>query len=144
MKEGRKARILVVEDNPGDVELLKLSLEQAGVDFQLTVLEDGSSALAHVRAADAVRADLAIIDLNLPQNDGLEILAAIHESPAFARVPVVVFTSSFSPRDRARIERFEIERYLAKPNELDEYMRVGSTLKSILESTRSQESCSGL
>jgi two-component system response regulator len=141
---GGKATILLVEDNPGDVELLKLALEQAGVDYQIHLLEDGGTALAHVRARNASPVDLAVVDLNLPQNDGMEILAAMRESAVFAHVPVVVFTSSVSPRDRARIEGFQIERYLPKPSDLEQYMRVGSTLKEILNNRRARESSNSL
>jgi CheY-like chemotaxis protein len=121
-----------VEDNPNDVELLTMALQQAGIDFEFDLIEDGGAALAFVRSPEAAGVDLAIVDLNLPKNDGFEVLAAMRESEAFSDVPIVVFTSSASPRERARMEVFRIARYLSKPNDLDEYMRIGAGIHEVL------------
>ena len=73
-----KPRILLVEDNPGDVELLRLALKTAGFECDLTVLDDGGEAIAMVKGqgkyADVAPPDLAILDLNVPKNDGIEII----------------------------------------------------------------------
>src|ERR1700722_6747250 len=104
--------ILLVEDNPGDVDLLRLAFNSAELDCELTVLDDGGEALAFVRQegkyAAVLMPDLAILDLNIPKNDGLEILEAMRENPTFAELPVAVLSSSSSPRERATMERFHI------------------------------------
>ncbi len=131
------ARLLLVEDNPADVELLRYVLQQAGVQCDLTVVDDGSEALALVqqrgRYLDVPVPSLAIVDLNLPRYDGMEILEAMRANQAFAGVPVVVMSSSSSPRDRARIEGLQIGRYITKPPDLDGYLRVGLIVKRMLE-----------
>jgi CheY-like chemotaxis protein len=130
-------RLLLVEDNPADVELLRYVLEQAGVQCDFTVVDDGGEALALVqqrgRYLDVPLPSLAIVDLNLPRYDGMEILEAMRGNRAFAGVPVLVMSSSSSPRDRARIEGLKVGRYITKPPDLDGYLRVGLIVKQLLE-----------
>jgi two-component system response regulator len=132
-----KPRVLLVEDNPGDVDLLRLAFSNAGLDCELTVLDDGGEALAFVRQdgkyAGVSVPDLAILDLNVPKNDGLEILAAMRANPKFAELPVAVLSSSSSPRERAAMEHFHIRRFITKPSDLEEFMRIGSIVKELLD-----------
>ncbi len=76
--------------------------------------------------------DLAILDLNVPKNDGLEILEAIRTSRRFAQLPVAVLSSSSSPRERANMERFKIRQYMTKPSDLDEFLKIGTMVKNLL------------
>lgn len=130
----RKTRILVIEDNPSDVDLLRRALRNEQLDFELTVIEDGADALEFVKSAATATPlpDLAIIDLNLPKHDGIEILTEMRANRLFADLPVMVISSSSSPRDRARLEQFHIRRFVTKPPELDEYLKIGSTVKELL------------
>jgi CheY-like chemotaxis protein len=134
--DDRKCQVLVVEDNPADVELLRWALDSAAVAYDLTVIEDGGEALAFVQQRGKYFAstapDLAILDLNLPKYDGLEILEAMRASRVFAGVPVAVLSSSSSPRDRAKMEAYNIGRYITKPPDLDEYLRIGLIVKELL------------
>ncbi len=141
----RKSRILVVEDNPADVHLVRLALDGAGVDFELKVLDNGGAALAYVRApAPRDIPDLVVLDLNLPKNDGIEILEAMRANPDFGTVPVVILTSSRSPHERARVEALNIARQIIKPLELGEFIAIGPILKEILETERTgRPHCSG-
>jgi CheY-like chemotaxis protein len=138
--QGGRSRIVVVEDNPADVELLRMTLHRAGVECDLTILEDGGVALDWIRAFDtsvqAAAPDLAILDLNLPESDGLEVLSAIGQHPALKDVPVVVLTSSSSPRERAKLEGLPIARHLIKPMSFDEFMRIGTVLNDVLLENR--------
>lgn len=142
-----KSRILLVEDNAGDVELFRLALKKASLDCDLTVLDDGADALAMVRQQDRFAEvqppDLVVLDLNVPKYDGLEILQAMRSNPAFAKVPVAVLSSSSSPRERSRIEQFEISRYITKPLDLDEFLGIGVILREILEGGTSRGISSG-
>jgi two-component system response regulator len=132
----RRPRILLVEDNPGDVDLLRLALKAAAFDCDLTVVEDGGEAIALVRRQgkyhDAAAPDLAILDLNVPKNDGIEIIETMRESDVFRDTRVVVLSSSSSPRDHARLEKFRIARYITKPPDLDEFLNIGSQLKQLV------------
>ena len=59
----------------------------------------------------------------------------LRASPVFARTPVAILSSSSSPRERAKIEEFRVERFITKPLDLDEFLRIGWTLKALLEET---------
>jgi len=136
--DGGKIRILVIEDNPGDVELIRMALESAGVDCDLQVIDEGEGAMAYVQqprqnAGERVP-DLVLLDLNLPKHSGLEILEAIRGNQAFAAVPVTVLSSSSSRRDRAKIEDFKVAMYITKPPDLEEFLKIGPTLKDLLAS----------
>ena len=140
--ESRKARILVIEDNPADVALFRLALESADVECELTVIEDGAEALEFIRQLDnslpSAIPSLTILDLNLPKTDGFEILQAMRAERVFAGVPVAVLSSSSSPRERARIDVFQVEQYITKPADLDEFMKIGQIVKSLLANSNSQ------
>jgi two-component system response regulator len=130
------ARILIIEDNPGDVELIRMALEFAGIDCEVKVIDEGEGAMAYVQgqrnsAAERLP-DLVLLDLNLPKHGGLEILEAMRGNQAFARVPVTVLSSSSSRRDRAKIEGFNIAMYITKPPDLEEFLKIGPTLKTLL------------
>ncbi len=129
----RRYKVLVVEDNPNDVALLRLALDEAHVDYDLTVIEDGGDALSFVRRAgsDAIP-DLAVLDLNLPKRDGIEVLQGMRSNPAFSSVPVAILSSSSAPRDRSRLQTFGVRRYLVKPPDYDEFLKLGQQLKELL------------
>jgi chemotaxis family two-component system response regulator Rcp1 len=137
-----KIHILLVEDNPGDIQLLRMALDAANLDWDLTVANDGRDALDFVQRrgkhVHAVLPELAVLDLNLPKNDGLDVLEAIRANPALAGIPVVILSSSSSPRDKLRVDRFQVSRFIAKPADLDEYLAIGWTLKEILAESRSR------
>jgi len=129
-------RILLVEDNAGDVYLFRKALKEAQVAFDWTVLDDGAQALAFARGegayADAPVPDLVVLDLNLPKNEGIHVLAAIRQNPRLAAVPVIITSSSHSPRDQTETARLGIECYLRKPPDFEEFMRIGTILKEVL------------
>jgi CheY-like chemotaxis protein len=129
-------RILLIEDNPADVDLLRRAFKSARLECELTLMEDGAEAMAFIRGqgpyAAAPPPDLVVLDLNLPKNDGVEVLQAMRASPQFSSVPVAILSSSSSPRERARVEQFHIGRFITKPPDLDEFLEIGSTLKSLL------------
>jgi two-component system response regulator len=128
----------VIEDTPGDVELIRMALELAGVDCDLQVIDEGEGAMAYVQqpgmGASQPVPDLVVLDLNLPKHSGLEILEAIRGNQAYASVPVTVLSSSSSRRDRAKIEDFKVAMYITKPPDLEEFLKIGPTLKDLLES----------
>lgn len=130
-----EARILLIEDNPADVFLIKEALRTHGVQFRLQWLSDGEEAASHVekfRAEDAASLDLILLDLNLPKMDGKEILSRIRSNPALANTPVAILTSSDSPHDRRDTARLGASCYIKKPPTLDEFMSVGEKIRDLL------------
>ena len=96
-------KILVAEDNPADVYLIRAALQEHGIDLPLQVAADGREVLQIICQLENTaesQLNLIILDLNLPRHDGIEILQRLRESERLGRVPVVVLTSSDSPRDR--------------------------------------------
>ena len=129
--------ILVIEDNPADVQLLELALSEAGIAADLMTFADGASAMTWIAScSDATSSgpcpDLAIVDLNLPKYDGLELLNALRRSGGLANVPALVMSSSTSPRDEARVRSLPNTEYLVKPADLDAYAEVGAAIGRLL------------
>jgi len=128
-------KIFLAEDNPADVYLLRQALGvQTGSEIELLVAQDGEEAMEYVnrqgRFCGLPRPDLIVLDLNLPKTDGSDILRAVRESNELREVPVVILTSSDSPRDRATAERLGADGYITKPSDLDAFLSLGSTLRA--------------
>lgn len=112
-------QVLLIEDNPGDADLIRETLESDRLQLNLTVVTDGPAALAFLaREAPytaAPRPDLVLLDLNLPKLDGAEVLAAMKARDDVRHIPVVVLTSSDAERDIVQSYRLGASCYLTKP-----------------------------
>ena len=128
--------ILVIEDNPADVRLLRLALDETGLAYELTVIDDGAEALCFVRRegkyAATPKPDLVVLDLNLPKKSGMEVLAALRANKELSNTPVAVVTSSSAPLERAQVEGLRVERFITKPPELEDFLRIGAMLIEVL------------
>jgi CheY-like chemotaxis protein len=124
----RTAEILLVEDNPGDVRLMREAFREISVPHRLTVAESGRKALQLLRreagCEDAPRPDLVLLDLLLPDVHGLEVLATIKNDPALRRIPTVVFSSSQNRDEVAQAYNLNANSYIAKPADLPDFIRV--------------------
>lgn len=123
--------ILLVEDNPDDVELTRIAFAEAGSDHRLQVVTDGAQALDYLFAqgAHAGRdpADLpavVLLDLNLPKRNGREVLQAIRANPATRSLPVVVLTTSAEPVDVDVVYELGANSYIQKPVEFERFVEV--------------------
>ena len=128
--------ILLAEDHPADVYLIREALREHAVDCTVRVVSDGKEVLSILCAADqgpaAQPPALIILDLNLPRHDGIEILKRLRESAQLPHVPVVVLTSSDSPRDRLVANQLGATCYIRKPSGLDQFLSLGATFKELL------------
>ena len=124
----RPLNVLLVEDNPGDVRLMREALRNGSAGQKLDSVEDGEEALAYLRRlppfVDAPKPDLIFLDLNLPKKDGREVLHEIKQDENLRRIPVVVLTTSEAERDISRVYELYANCYVKKPTDLDEYMEV--------------------
>lgn len=121
----RKVRIVVVEDNPGDVFLLEKSLQARNLEYELIRYDDVEQAVHALCVERAVVPDLILVDLNLPRREGFDVLKAARQTPWLVGVPVGVLTSSEAARDRHRTALIGAERYIHKPPTLDEFIDSG-------------------
>jgi len=124
----RRFRLLIVEDNPGDVRLAREALREVGWDADLQAVRDGVEALAYLRGSGgrdgAPRPDLVLLDLNLPRLDGRETLKALKEDPDLMRIPVIVFSSSRAEHDVVASYGLHANCYVPKPASFAEFERV--------------------
>ena len=129
----RPVRILLVEDNPGDVDLTREGLEEASLHNDLFIAEDGEQAMTFLRNEgphkDAPRPDLILLDLNLPRMDGREVLAEIKADPELRRIPVVVLTSSEAEEDVLRSYNLHANCYITKPVDLEKFLKIVQSIK---------------
>src|SRR4051812_37756444 len=93
-------RIVLVEDNPGDVYLFEKMMEARGIHYVLILYLDGRHAMRAIIDASFDVPDLILVDLNLPQRDGFDVLSTIRKEPRLTGIPVAVLTSSGSAKDR--------------------------------------------
>lgn len=126
------AGVLLVEDNPGDVELTKRALSQGPLLSQLHVVRDGATALQTLRDAteNAKTFAMILLDLNLPGLSGFEVLAELKADPALRRIPVVMLTTSSRRADIDKAYDLGAASYIVKPVELGRYVEIMSTIEA--------------
>jgi chemotaxis family two-component system response regulator Rcp1 len=120
------AEVLLVDDNPADIDLARETLVQSKRSFHINAVSDGSEAIRFLRQqgkySNAPSPDLVILDLNLPCKDGREVLAAIKADPLLRTIPVVVFTTSDAAADVLRSYELGANCYLRKPGNLPDFI----------------------
>jgi len=125
---GKPVEVLLVEDDPGDVDLTKEALAEGKIAVNLHVVDDGVKALAYLRQegsyAGAVRPDLIVLDLNLPKKDGREVLRDLKNDEALKRIPVVILTTSDAEVDVLKTYGLGANCYITKPVGLDQFAKV--------------------
>ena len=116
--------ILLVEDDPGDVVLVREAFDHDKVSNELRIASDGVYALEQLRDPELSLPDLILLDLNLPRMDGRELLAEIRADPKLTRIPVVVLTTSEAETDIVRSYELHANAYVTKPVDLQRFMHV--------------------
>ena len=121
--------ILLVEDNPDDVELTRLAFEEANVANPVVVATDGAEALDYLfaRGKHASRdpkqlPSIVLLDLNLPKLDGREVLQAIRANPTTRELPVIVLTTSAEPFDVEASYALGVNSYIQKPVDFEQFV----------------------
>ena len=131
--QAQPARILVVEDNAADVYLIREALKEHCVRSSLRVASDGHDAVAALIAREGELPDLILLDLNLTRLDGKSVLRTVRAIRDFDFVPVVILTSSSSLDDQVETKRLGANEYIVKPRDLGAFLRIGATIKGLLE-----------
>ena len=130
----RDIRILIIEDNPGDVRLLKDALKELKAPVEIRVASDGAEGLRitlnNNSGSEAWHPDLIFLDLNLPKIGGHEVLARLKADPDKRLIPVIVLSSSRAENDINRAYEAHANAYIRKPTSLDDLMNAVRGLKS--------------
>jgi two-component system, response regulator len=116
------AEILLVEDNPNDVELTLRALQKQNLDGKVFVVRDGAEALDYIFASGnyssrkiEARPKVVFLDLKLPKVDGIEVLRKVKSDERTRSIPVVMLTSSQEERDVCESYRLGVNSYIVKP-----------------------------
>jgi DNA-binding response OmpR family regulator len=125
----KKLRIVLIEDDTDDVELLQDALDNHNVAYAMTVLKDGSAAAGFCETAEFLP-DIIIMDFNLPKIHGREVVNIIRRKPRFANVPILILSTSSSKEDIAYAYRAGADKYLIKPATIES---IQDTVKTIVE-----------
>ncbi len=124
--------VLLVEDDPGDVMLVREAFAEDKVGNKLSVVSDGVEAMQFIRGegeyAGRERPDLVLLDLNLPRKSGAEVLAEIKGDPELYTIPVVVLTTSQAEEDVLRSYEMHANAYVTKPVD---FARFGEIVRQI-------------
>jgi chemotaxis family two-component system response regulator Rcp1 len=124
--------VLLVEDSPGDIRLMREAFHDANTDIHVNVATDGVDAMAFLRRegdqVDAPRPAIILLDLNLPRMDGREVLAQIKADPLLKTIPTIILTTSEANADIVRSYELQANSYLTKPVQLEKFE---SLVKSI-------------
>lgn len=130
----RPVDVLLVEDNPADVELTQRILGGSEHTVNVTVAEDGEVAMSILRKvgahSDAPTPDLILLDLNMPKMNGYEVLAAMSQSESLNRIPILILTSTQAERDRLQFANVSPSRYCTKPLPIHRFNDIVGWLRS--------------
>jgi chemotaxis family two-component system response regulator Rcp1 len=131
----RSVVILLVEDNPADVNIILSALRDAKRSPEIHVTADGEEALAFLnhlgRHIAAPKPDLVFLDLSLPKVDGFQVLEAMKADPVLRRIPVVVISGSDRETDIARSYDAQTSSYIVKPPDVNQYFTAIRSLKEL-------------
>lgn len=126
--------VLLVEDNPGDAELFRLAFEESELPGTLHEVADGAAALAFLRDEagpdSAPPVDIIVLDLNLPEVHGTEVLAEIRADPALRRTPVLILSTSDADDDINEAYDLGANAYMTKPMAFDDTVALVDALDS--------------
>jgi CheY-like chemotaxis protein len=126
-------RILLVEDSPSDVRLIREALKDTPLEVEVTLARDGVEAMDYLRQSEnglVNRPDIILLDLNLPRKNGREVLAEVKADPNLKQIPVLIMTSSKADEDITQAYNLNANCYIAKPSDLQEYVDVVRSIEN--------------
>jgi CheY-like chemotaxis protein len=117
-------RILLIEDNPADAQMLRTALERAGMPVEITHLDDGVEAVEYLAQVPGLSqsCDVVLLDLNLPRLSGFEVLEHVRSRHELKKLPVVIMSGSTNADEIDRCYEAGANSYISKPIHLDEIL----------------------
>ena len=130
----KQIRILLVEDNEGDIVLTMEAFKEANILNHIDVVRDGQAALNFLRKqgehANTTTPDIILLDINLPKIDGTEILTIIKNDEVLKMIPVIMLTTSDAEKDILKSYYNHANCYITKPVDMDKFMEVIQAIKN--------------
>ena len=132
------AKIVLIEDNPADVFLVELALQESGIVYVMTRFHNGEAAIESLcpsqgPTVNTLHPDVILLDLNTPKSDGFVVLEKLRQAPHLAGVPIAIVSSSQATSDKRRAGMIGHTRYIEKPSNLEEFLiTVGQAVKEML------------
>jgi CheY-like chemotaxis protein len=131
----KPARILVIEDNPADIYLLRHALDRHSEEYELDVLADGEAAIRFIQEQGTPGAELEpcviVLDVHLPKHDGTAVLEALRQEPSLAGVQVVAWTTAAAPQEEQDLLNLGVRLSTTKPTDLDEWIALAGQILEI-------------
>lgn len=131
--QSKPVEILMIEDNPGDVELTRQALSGGKVKNNLNIAEDGEEALDYLyqrgKFENATRPDLIFLDLNLPKVSGKEVLADIKSNNDLKTIPVIILSSSEDAGDIRKTYELNANSFVTKPVRVEDFIKVAQAIE---------------
>ena len=133
MNRAKPIRILLIEDNEGDVFLTRKAFKNAKIANEIDVAADGEIAVDMLRQKgvhqNLSRPDIILLDINLPKKDGLQVLSEIKADQNLKRIPVVILTSSQAEQDIIKTYNLHASSYIIKPINLEKFHQIVSAIE---------------
>jgi CheY-like chemotaxis protein len=137
--QSKNVEILLVEDNPGDIRLIKEAFKDSKILNKFNVVMDGEQALAFLyrkgEYTDSPRPDIIFLDLNLPKMSGMEVLSEIKSDPELVMIPVVILTASTAEEIILKSYNLNANCFVTKPVDLDQFVGVVKLNTIILDTS---------
>lgn len=132
-------RVLLIEDNPADVELIQEAMTIHRTPYTLDIIRDGMSAIAFLRGEDnhidTCRPDFILLDLNMSDKSGLEVLKVVKSDTSLKQIPMAILTSSDVEVDVYECYNLHVKCFLTKPWDLDQFITMMRRLEESWFST---------
>ncbi|MEO5356962.1 MAG: response regulator [Nitrospirae bacterium YQR-1] len=129
----KQIEVLLIEDDPGDIDLMVEGLQGSKVLVNLGVVGDGEQAMSYLRKegkyCKIATPDLILLDLNLPKKDGREVLKEIKTDDSLKHIPVIVITTSDAEQDIVKSYNLGANSYVTKPVGFEEFIKVVNTIE---------------
>jgi CheY-like chemotaxis protein len=122
--------ILLIEDDPDDVELMQEALKNAEIDYSIKVLGEGNTVLPYLEMCKNFP-NVIVLDLNIPKLHGREVLQQLKSSPKFRAIPVAVLTTASSQKERENCLQAGADTFITKPSTVDGFARTVEQIAGI-------------
>lgn len=133
----RTFQVLLAEDRPEDVELVRMALKEHRVQCTLHVIRDGAKVIKWINGLDsdpsAPALDLCLLDMHLPKRGGEDILKRLRSTKHHSHTPVIVMSGISAPYIEEAVAKNAAVVFFQKPSNLDEYLRLGSIVQNLLQ-----------